>query len=178
MINGVVPANGEHQRCSVLVVEDAPTMRLLLKHVLKTEYEVRLASCVDTALQVAQQRLFDILVLGIQLGETHAGINLLQLPDAGGGTCRGLHRLYEALRWSREHTGEAGYDEYGEKPFSKAELHEALARVSVLHDVCLQGMKGAHERPPGTLTRAWPKGPVADERSGTTTCDPPLIPCQ
>ena len=40
MINGVVPVNGEHRRCSVLVVEDNPTMRLLLKHVLKTEYEV------------------------------------------------------------------------------------------------------------------------------------------
>ncbi len=50
MINGVVPVNGEHRRCSVLVVEDNPTMRLVLKHVLKTEYEVRLASCVEEAL--------------------------------------------------------------------------------------------------------------------------------
>ena len=63
----------------MLVVEDRSMMRLLLKHVLNTEYEVRLASCVDEALQVAQQRPFDVLLLDIQLGETHTGIDLLQL---------------------------------------------------------------------------------------------------
>ena len=67
MINGVVPVNGEHRRRSVLVVEDRSMMRLLLKHVLNTEYEVRLASSVEEALQVAQQSPFAVLVLGIRV---------------------------------------------------------------------------------------------------------------
>ncbi len=127
----VVPVNGEHRRCSVLVVEDNPTMRLLLKHVLKTEYEVRLASSVDEALQVAQQRPFDALVLDIQLGEARTGIDLLQqlrqMP---------AYREVPAVACTASMTPggrasalKAGFDEYVEKPFSKAQLHEALARV-------------------------------------------------
>ena len=131
MINGVVPVNGEHRRRSVLVVEDNSSMRLILKHVLKTEYEVRLASCVDEALQVAQQRPFDALVLDIQLGETRTGIDLLQLlrqmpayREVPAVACTASMK-----RCGRASTLEAGFDEYVEKPFSKAQLHEALARV-------------------------------------------------
>ncbi len=129
MINGVVPVNGEHRRRSVLVVEDRSMMRLLLKHVLKTEYEVRLASSVEEALQVAQQRLFDILVLGIQLGETRTGIDLLQLLRQMPAYREVPAVACTASMGGRASTLEAGFDEYVEKPFSKAQLHEALARV-------------------------------------------------
>ena len=129
MINGVVPVNGEHRMRSVLVVEDNLTMRLLLKHVLKTAYEVETASCVDEALQVAQQRPFDALVLDIQLGETRTGIDLLQLLRQMPAYREVPAVACTASMGGRAHTLEAGFDEYVEKPFTKGQLHEALARV-------------------------------------------------
>ncbi len=113
----------------MLVVEDNPTMRLLLKHVLKTEYEVRLASCVEEALQVAQRRPFDALVLDIQLGETRTGIDLLQLLRQMPAYREVPAVACTASVGSRASALEAGFDEYVEKPFTKAQLHEALARV-------------------------------------------------
>ena len=44
VMNNVLPVNGENQKRSLLVVDDNPTMRLLLKHVLKTKYQVETAS--------------------------------------------------------------------------------------------------------------------------------------
>ncbi len=129
MINGVVPVNGEHRRRSVLVVEDNSSMRLVLKHVLKTEYEVRLASCVDEALQVAQERPFDALVLDIQLGETRTGIDLLQLLRQMP-AYRGVPAVAcTASVGSRASALEAGFNEFVEKPFSITQLREVLARV-------------------------------------------------
>ncbi len=129
MKNGVVPVNGEHRRRSVLVVEDNPSMRLILKHVLKTEYEVRLASSVDEALQVAQERPFDALVLDIQLGEARTGIDLLQLLRQMPAYREVPAVVCTASVGVRASALEAGFDEYVEKPFSITQLHEALARV-------------------------------------------------
>ncbi len=85
----------------------------------------------DEALQGAQQRPFDALVLGIQLGETRTGIDLLQLLRQ-----MPAYREVPAVACtasmtpgSRASALEAGFDEYVEKPFSITQLHEALARV-------------------------------------------------
>ena len=129
MINGVVPVNGEHRRRSVLVVEDNSSMRLILKHVLKTEYEVRLASSVDEALQVAQQRPFDALVLDIQLGETRSGIDLLQLLRQMPAYRKVPAVVCTASVGYRASALEAGFNEFVEKPFSITQLREAVARV-------------------------------------------------
>ena len=129
MINGVVPVNGEHRMRSVLVVEDDPTMRLLLKYVLKTEYEVEIVSGVDEALRMAQERTFNGLLLDIQLGESGTGIDLLQLLRQMPAYREVPAVACTASMGSRASALEAGFDEYVEKPFTKAQLHEVLARV-------------------------------------------------
>ena len=129
-VNGKQPNDGSEKR-SLLVVEDNPTMRLLMKHVLKTAYEVETASCVDEALRMAQERGFDGLLLDIQLGEPRTGIDLLQMLRQ-----MPAYREVPAVACTasrgpgdRERILEAGFDEYVEKPFSITQLHEALARV-------------------------------------------------
>ena len=130
-MNNVLPVNGEHRKRSVLVVDDNLTMRSLLKHVLKTAYEVETASCVDEALRMAQERRFDGLLLDIQLGEPRTGIDLLQMLRQ-----MPAYREVPAVACTasrgpgdRERILEAGFDEYVEKPFSKAQIQDALARV-------------------------------------------------
>ncbi len=128
-MNNVLPVNGEHRKRSVLVVDDNLTMRSLLKHVLKTAYEVETASCVDEALRMAQERRFDGLLLDIQLGEPRTGIDLLlmlrQMPayrEVPAVACT-------AFASDRERIREAGFDECVEKPFTKEHLHAALEPV-------------------------------------------------
>ncbi len=128
-MNNVLPVNGEHRKRSVLVVDDNLTMRSLLKHVLKTAYEVETASCVDEALRMAQERRFDGLLLDIQLGEPRTGIDLLlmlrQMPayrEVPAVACT-------AFAGDRERIREAGFDECVEKPFTKEQLHAALERA-------------------------------------------------
>ncbi len=129
-VNGKQPNDGSEKR-SLLVVEDNPTMRLLMKHVLKTAYEVETASCVDEALRMAQERGFDGLLLDIQLGEPRTGIDLLQMLRQ-----MPAYREVPAVACTasrgpgdRERILEAGFDEYVEKPFTKEQLHAALERV-------------------------------------------------
>ncbi len=129
MITGVVPVNGEHRMRSVLVVEDNPAMRSLMKRMLKTAYEVETASCVDEALRMAQERLFDALLLDIHLGETRTGIDLLQLLRQMPAYREVPAVACTAYMGKRASALEAGFDEYVEKPFTKTQLHEALARV-------------------------------------------------
>ena len=113
-VNGKQPNDGSEKR-SLLVVEDNPTMRLLLKHVLKTAYEVETASCVDEALRMAQERLFDALVLDIHLGETRTGIDLLQLLRQMPAYREVPAVACTASVGSRASALEAGFDEYVEK---------------------------------------------------------------
>ena len=136
MINNVVSVNGEQpndglEKRSVLVVDDNPTMRLLLKRVLKTKYQVETASCVDEALRMAQERVFDALVLDINLGEPRTGTDLLQMLRQ-----MPAYREIPAVACTaamipsaRPQLLEAGFDECVEKPFTKEELHAALERV-------------------------------------------------
>ena len=136
MINNVVSVNGEQpndgsEKRSVLVVEDNPTMRSLLKRVLKTKYQVETASCVDEALRLAQERPFDALMLDINLGEPRTGIDLLQMlrqmpayREVPAVACTAYWGLGD-----RKRLLEAGFDEYVDKPFTKEQLHEALERV-------------------------------------------------
>lgn len=136
MINNVVSVNGKQpndgsEKRSLLVVEDNPPMRLIFKHMLKTKYQVETASCVDEALQLAQERPFDALVLDINfLGEPRTGIDLLemlrQMPAYREVPVVACTALIPVLR---PQLLEAGFDECVEKPFTKEQLHAALERV-------------------------------------------------
>ncbi len=75
-MNNVLPVNGENRKRSLLVVDDNPTMRLLLKHVLKTKYQVETASCVDEALRLAQEKPFDALARIIHNSHRWGGLRL------------------------------------------------------------------------------------------------------
>ena len=134
MINNVVSVNGKQpndgsEKRSLLVVEDNPPTRLLFKHMLKTKYQVEIASCVAEALQLAQERSFDALVLDINfLGEPRTGIDLLemlrQMP-----VYREVPIVACTAFMIRSQLLEAGFDECVEKPFTKEQLHAALERV-------------------------------------------------
>jgi len=136
MINNVVSVKGKQpndgsEKRSLLVVEDNPPTRLIFKHMLKTKYQVEIASCVAEALQLAQERPFDALVLDINfLGEPRTGIDLLhllrQMPAYRQVPVVACTALIPVLL---PQLLEAGFDECVEKPFTKERLHAALERV-------------------------------------------------
>ncbi len=171
MITGVVPVNGEHRMRSVLVVEDNPAMQSLMKRMLKTAYEVETASCVDEALRMAQERPFDALVLDIHLGETRTGIDLLQLLRQMPAYREVPAVACTAYIGKRASALEAGFDEYVDKPFTKAQLHEALARVLRSSQRLVARDERRTRAPDRHANPCVAEGPAADQRSGTTTCD-------
>jgi len=114
----------------VLVVEDSPPTRDLLKHSLEEAgCEVALASRFSTGLKLASQGSFDALVIDVML------------PDGDGfELCRELRRLgtttpilFLTARGDvadRIAGLDAGGDDYLRKPFALAELHARLRALA------------------------------------------------
>lgn len=64
-------------KCSVLVVDDEPTIRDLLKRILEPEFDVLLADSSDSARRVFSQRPIDIILTDLRLSGD-SGIDLLE----------------------------------------------------------------------------------------------------
>lgn len=119
------------RRPAVLVVEDNPSVILLLQHVLKDTYDVETAERVEEALAKATARLFDAFVLDINLCEERDGMDLLRalreqpayrhVPAVA---CTAYARSGDRARFLA-----AGFEAYVAKPFTKAGLIEALKRA-------------------------------------------------
>lgn len=114
---------------TLLVVEDNPSMRLLFKHVLQVAYEVEIVSGVDEALQVTEQRLFDGLILDIQLGEGPTGVDLLHLLRE-----KPAYREVPAVACTAyaqpdDDFLKEGFDAYQAKPFTRKSLCGILETV-------------------------------------------------
>ena len=123
------PASDSKPR--VLVLEDNAESRLLLRHLLRRDFEATLVSGADAALDAAQTQSFDVALLDINLGEKRTGVDVFKAIRA-----MDLHRdlpvlacTAYALPGDRERFLDAGFMSYVSKPFVKAELLSALQRA-------------------------------------------------
>ena len=116
----------------ILAVEDNPDTQLLLRYLLRSEYALEVVPHVEEALNAAREQEFDLLVLDINLGEERSGIDLLRElreMDAYKDTPALALTAY-AMPGDKERFQESGFDAYVSKPFTRKELHEALASMS------------------------------------------------
>ncbi len=132
--SAALPAPSEKLR--VLVLEDNTESRMLLRHLLRKEFEATIASGVDETLEAARHNAFDVALLDINLGESRTGIDVLEalreMPQ---------HRALPALACTayalpgdRENFLDAGFGGYVSKPFVKDELF-AMLREAVRQQV-------------------------------------------
>lgn len=112
----------------ILSVEDNPDTRFLLKHTLQGSYEVTFAPNVEEALDAVESKPFDLLLLDINLGTENGGVELLHMirdrEDMGEIPAIALTAF--AMPGDREELLGEGFDEYVGKPFTHAELREAI----------------------------------------------------
>ena len=130
-MDDLIPTSSAKLKCSLLVVDDQPAIRVLLKRWLQTTYDVETASCVDEALRKAAERAFDGLLLDINLREARTGVDLLHalrdLPAYQ--AVPAVAYTAFAMPEDRRRFLEAGFDELIVKPTTKEHLHGALERV-------------------------------------------------
>ncbi len=121
----------EAARPRVLVLEDNAESRLLLRHLLRKDFDAAIVSGVDDALAEAERQSFDVALLDINLGERRTGVDALRI-------LRGMPRFAGtpalactayALPGDRERFLEAGFADYVSKPFVKSDLLAALGRA-------------------------------------------------
>lgn len=118
-------------RPRILVLEDNPESRLLLRHLLAREFDATLVSGADEALERGAQGSFDVALLDINLGEARTGVDVLAalrgIPAFG--STPALACTAYALPGDREHFLDAGFADYVSKPFVKSDLLAALRRA-------------------------------------------------
>lgn len=112
----------------ILVVEDNWETRVLMAHMLKPSFIVETAENATTALELAQLRPYDIVLMDINLGEERSGIDVMK-------ELRSWENYKEtpilaltayALPGDRERFLEMGFDAYVGKPFSRKVLFDKL----------------------------------------------------
>jgi len=120
------------RRPRVLVLEDNPESRLLLRHLLRKDFDAVIVSTADEAIAAGQSGGVDVALLDINLGEKRTGVDVLvALRDAPAfGETPALACTAYALPGDREEFLSAGFADYVSKPFVKAELIETLLRAA------------------------------------------------
>lgn len=116
----------------VLVLEDNPESRLLLRHLLRKDFNATIVASADDAILTGAEESFDVALLDINLGERRTGVDVLatlrEIPSFG--ETPALACTAYALPGDREQFLEAGFADYVSKPFVKAELIEILSRYA------------------------------------------------
>ncbi len=113
----------------ILTVEDNDHTRRLVTYWLRDAFDVQMANNPQEAMRLAANQVFDLMMLDINLGRGHNGVDLLhelrEKPE---------HRRTPAIAFTayampndREHLLEQGFDHYISKPFNKRELLEAIS---------------------------------------------------
>lgn len=112
----------------VLAVEDNSETQLLLEHLLKKSYEVVVVAGVDEALDTVSDTRFDALLLDINLSEERTGTDLLHLLRERNdlNDVPAIALTAYAMPGDREDFLESGFDQYVSKPFTRADLTEAI----------------------------------------------------
>lgn len=113
----------------ILVVDDQPDLRLLIRLTLRALGEVSQASSADAALAQLDQSVPDLLILDVWLGEGISGLELCRkLKDAPATAGMKIMLLSACGQQSDVAAGlAAGADYYMVKPFSPEALVEAAA---------------------------------------------------
>ena len=113
---------------SILVVEDNAETRLLLKHILATDYAATVVESVDAAMQACSEQSFHLLLLDINLGGQRTGTDLLHTlrtpPQSVGAPAIALTAY--AMPGDRQRFEKEGFDAYVSKPFSQDDLLGAI----------------------------------------------------
>lgn len=121
----------EDKRLRILAVEDNPDTQLLLRYLLRAEYDLDVVPRVDDAIRAATENRYDMLVLDINLGEERTGVDLLQdlraMPEYRAKPALALTAY--AMPGDRERFVSAGFDGYISKPFTRKELFEAIREL-------------------------------------------------
>lgn len=120
----------QDQRARLLVVEDNPTIRVMLGFFLRATYDLELVGRFDDALHAAAHRGFDLFLLDINLGEPRTGIDLLgalrQMPAYAATPAVACTATEPG---SKKHLLALGFDAYIGKPFEEEELLDTLRAV-------------------------------------------------
>lgn len=119
------------QAPKLLVVDDNNETLMLLETILQNKYDVQVASSAKMALQKAEHHMFDLLLLDIKLDGDTSGLTLLnkirQLPQHR--TTRSLAITVFTRPHDREKYLQGGFDYFLPKPFSSAQLYQAIDRT-------------------------------------------------
>ena len=113
----------------ILVVDDQPDLRLLIRLTLRSLGEVAQAASAESALARLAESVPDLLILDVWLGEGITGLQLCrQLKDAPATAGMKIMLLSACGQQSDVAAGlAAGADHYMVKPFSPETLLEAAA---------------------------------------------------
>jgi len=113
----------------ILVVDDQPDLRLLIRLTLRALGEVSQASSAEAALAQLAQSVPDLLILDVRLGDGIGGLELCRkLKDAPATAGMKIMLLSACGQQSDVAAGlAAGADHYMVKPFSPEALVEATA---------------------------------------------------
>lgn len=112
----------------ILAVEDNSETQLLLEHLLKGSYDVEVVPGVAGALEAVDNNSFDVLLLDINLSEEQTGTELLHRIRERDGmeSIPAVALTAYAMPGDREDFLEKGFNEYVSKPFTRADLTEAV----------------------------------------------------
>ncbi len=118
-------------RPRLLSVEDNPETVILLKHLLHDSYETHFARSAEEGLKAIEEKNFDVLLLDINLRAKNGGIELLHRIREGrkAGGAPAIALTAYAMPGDRKKLLQAGFDGYVGKPFTEAELKEALRQA-------------------------------------------------
>jgi len=116
------------KRATILAVEDNSETQLLLRHLLKSSFDVHVVSGVDDALDAITEKAFDIFLLDINLSGQRTGTDLLHLlrQSNNGVDVPAIALTAYAMPGDREDFLEAGFDQYVSKPFTRSDLTSAI----------------------------------------------------
>lgn len=116
---------------SILVVDDQPDLRLLIRLTLRALGDVSQAASAEAALARLAESVPDLLILDVWLGEGISGLELCrQLKDTPGMQGMKIILLSACGQQSDVAAGlAAGADHYMVKPFSPEALVEAAASL-------------------------------------------------
>jgi CheY-like chemotaxis protein len=115
----------------ILAVEDNSETQLLLEHLLKESFEVTVVEGVDDALKAVDETTFDAFLLDINLSEQRTGTDLLHLLQERDdmGDVPAIALTAYAMPGDREDFLEAGFNQYVSKPFTRADLTDAIEKT-------------------------------------------------
>ena len=124
------PARPLGFRPSVLVVEDNPDTRLLVKRILQESFDVTMTEDGAQALAEAAKSSFHLVLMDISLGDGCDGAEVMkQLRGIEGFSSTPVVALTAyALPGDRVHFLNEGFDDYLAKPFRKEDLLDLIRR--------------------------------------------------